>query len=441
MNNGKVFDIHYILKNAFNNKKKYFLLVLIVGLIVGGSIGAVYTAKKGTANSGAKSQGYATDLRASLSEAKALQTESVYKTYLSLRNTLDDVNDSTVLSLNSKNGVESVLTYYVESGSHTDSQVNAVESMFFDSDLATKANEKLNTKIDESYLKQYFAFDIKESESSDKSDDEKNTNKVFTLTVFAKDKSQLSVLVSCATNQIDKLFNQLSKINSNTKYRLLGKSVTSISQSDMLYLKSSLANNLSNITTSMTNLRNTLDVDQQSYFDALVAQSKSTQKTSTKAQISIAKICIYGIVAALLFVIAYIIILIIAFILSDRLHSPQEVDALSLSILSRVNNKDDVNRAINEISYYLKENKENIAVTSTLNSKDILDQMGSIARNCSIDVVNQYPETNKDYDKLSTINGIILFEKVGVSHTNEIKKLVDYYQAKHIEIKEVVLFD
>lgn len=89
----------------------------------------------------------------------------------------------------------------------------------------------------------------------------------------------------------------------------------------------------------------------------------------------------------------------------------------------------------------MKENKENIAVTSTLNSKDILDQMGSIARNCSIDVVNQYPETNKDYDKLSTINGIILFEKVGVSHTNEIKKLVDYYQAKHIEIKEVVLFD
>lgn len=442
-------DIRYILGEMIHKKKKYFILILIVGLIAGSSLNVILTIKNSKTSSQNSGQNNFESTKVSLGEKRAAQTESVYKMYTTFQNTLDEINSSSILSNKSESGVESTLTYYVDSKNNADSITNAVQSMFFTEQLTSEINMQLKTKIDESILKEYFDFNINSNNNNSSSNNNdgngSTSNKIFTITIFAKNKSQLSVLSTCTTKQIDNVFKKLSKINSNTKYTLLDKSITKISERDMLSIKAALADDVTKISSSMMNLKNMLDTEQQSYFSELLSSNNSKQSEESsnagKLQISYAKTFKFAILGAFVFEVAYLMILIIFFILSDRLHTPKELSTLNLSLLSHVKKPNDVNTTVNEICYYLQTSKERIVITSTLDIDGISDKMKTVANDCSLEIVNKYPKNKEDYEKLSTFDDIILFEKIGVSHKNEIKKMIDYYKSKDIIIDKIVLFD
>lgn len=444
-------DIRYVLKSILHNRKKYFLIVLIVGLLIGASLSVVLTLRESKANSQNNVVNTLEAAKASLGAERASQTESVYKAYTEFQDTLDSVNSSSVLSLRSKSGVESVLTYYVDSKNNADSVVNAIEGMFFTDQLSNDINAQLKTKIDESSLKDYINFDIKNnvSKNSNSSNDDVNaSNRVFTVTIFAKNKTQLSIINTNTTKQINKIFKKLTKINSGTKYYLLQSSVTKISDADLLAFKSFIADNVSNISSTMSSLKGSLDEDQQAYLTQLLSSSDSNSSKTTvnsknaKVQFFTTKIIKFSVLGAVGFEVLYILILLVLFVLSDKIHSPQEVkDVLKLKILSFVRRKEDMDMLVNELNYSLKENKENVAITSTLDSKEMLNQMDAVVKDCSVELINQYPKNEGDYDRLSNINSIILFEKIGQSDLNEIKRLIDYYNAKHISVENIALFE
>ena len=446
MNNAKVIDIHDIITYLKHKKKKYFLFVFIIGFIVGGTFNVISTSRNKSASANNSEQSNLEAARATLSEEKASQTESVYKNYILFQNSLDTINSSSILSTNSKTGVQNVLTYYIESKNNSNSVAQAIKSMFFDEKLTSNINNQLKTKIDDETLKQFINFDIKESKTNKNNNEgSNNSNVVFSITIFAKNKSQLSIITSNSTKQVNELVKKLIKLNSSIKCQLLGTSVSKISESDVLDLRSSLANRITDITTAMNNLKNLLDSNQQSYFDLLLSQSKSTKTTTAKqtsSGVSIIQVCKYAFSLAILFEIIYLLIVVVSYVLSNKLHSTNEVhDLLHLNIISLVKNKDDINNAINELDYYLNGKKESTALSTSLESPNLLDQMKVLSNECSLKVINSYPVTKKDYDELTKLNNVILVEKIGASNTKEIKKLIEYYQAKHIDIKYVILFE
>lgn len=438
------FDIKAFL-SYLRTKMKFFIIVIVIGLVLGGAFGVFKQYRNSQISSSDSSQQAINTARAALSKEEIKKVDSsfiIYKDYINQVNKLKDYENTSIYLNLTSSGVGKKYIYYV-SGNNINVLSDSIKELVVDNSLLTTINSDLkkNNIKTISYDDLLDLIQISDSETQkDSSVVESSTSlKALVIKIYATNEKQLNIITSCFNKSLQSNFTKLkSKYKSWTFTRISTSNIKPDSDS-ITSKKNDIANRIQGDMSAISSLQNSFTENQTNYFNALLAgeSASNTSNVNTGTSISVKAIIKTVIIVEIVLILLYLCVLFTKFIFSGIIYSSDEIsEVYHLPVIYELDN--DVNKAINEVNYYLEKHNENCGMISLVNDEDSMKLADSLAETNSITLLHKYPEAKNDYQVLNTIKNILVIVRIGSTKTKDLEKLINYYRQKDINVDGVV---
>lgn len=440
---GRRIDLKYFMI-SLKRKGRQMLIVLLVGLVLGGVFSVVSgAAKRKAAN--AATQKAVTETKGALGTVEATQVENIFSTYKALTNQFNSVkdytNNSVKLNLDPKTSVGEEVVYLVNKNKKISAVSTAISALVVDDDLCNQINAKLSTKLDSSFIKELISVTIDNSNDDKQmtgSTDDQEFARSLIINIYAQNDEQRKVFTSCVKAKVASVAKNLQKTYGTFDCKLAADTQSKITEADLNKLKSDASTNLSSITSAITSLTSTLSVNQKTYFDALVTADQTTA-TVAPSGYRVTVIGTYAIGFAILFLILYLGVFTLRYLLSKKIHYGKELEQMfGAKLLADIQDEDSLQIAIQELNYLVNNTREQYALVSTTSSEKINELIKKLADATQLDILPARPQSNKDYEKMSKVQKLVIVEENEISSIDEIENCVKYYNDKFIEIAAAI---
>lgn len=451
--NEKVLDIEGISKYVFANLKG-LIIFIVIGALIGLSI-CIGTNKLYVSNvSNTYDSKALVDAREDLSEVRIKETEQAYKSYKSLTAQKDSIQsymkNSILLNLSESSGIANTIVYTISNNNDADSIVTAYTQIVKSNFLFDEIKKKTGMNTSSTYLSELIEITDASliSNNSTKVDlTSKSRSQSFVVTVYGKNEKQCQIISSCVKKQINNCVSKL--VNSYGKFNLKYTSDTygPIINTNISNIKMDYESKLTTVLNSLTNLTNSLSVDEQTYFNALIDNGnlKTQKSTNIRKSINFTSIIVYGLGVAFLFFILYLVYRTIRYMTDHKIHTEKEfISYFGIDVIATVNegNKFDENVALEEINFLSKKlNNADIGLLSSLKDNKFEDELEIQLSKNNVHCIKMSatPETKEEFDKILNVNKVIIVEKLYKSTVNDLEKMLRYYELKGINILGAII--
>lgn len=449
--NESFIDIKGILEYATCNVKKA-VLVFVIGALLGMGFG--FVSNRVYSLQGAKDQKAIETAKEILSDSRISEINDVYGSYKSLvkqRDYLEKyLNNSIYLNLNTNTAKSNTLVYSIEGNHRMNALVAAYVNGLKNDDLINAMRKVMNKNIDSTFLSELVSISSGENVSSNNTNvylDTKSSSKSIVITVYAKNLEQCKKISSCVKQEFNNYTTKLKKSFGDFSVRASQDTLKSVSSSDIQTARSGYNDKISSISTAITNLTYYLNDDQKTYLNALIdsnAKLDGNKKTKTVKVLNHSKVTTFAIIGGILLFIIYFIIETIKYVLGHKLHTEREfTNYFGINVIetAQCNNSTDFNVVLEEVLYLSKKNRSKIGLLSSIDHNGYLNDLYKSIKektpNCEI--VSASPTTKEEFDQLLEIDSVILFEELGTSNIDDIKKTLRYYELKGINVLGAIL--
>lgn len=447
--NESFIDIKGILEYATCNVKKA-VLVFVIGALLGMGFG--FVSNRVYSLQGTTTQKAVEAAKENLSDSRIAEINGIYSSYKSLikqRNYLQNyLNNSIYLNLNEVTAKSNTIVYSIEGNHRMNALVAAYIKGLKNDELFNSIKKVLNKDIDSAFLSELVSVSSGENISSNNTSvylDTKSTSKSIVITVYANNSDQCKKISNCVKQEFNNYTIKLKKSFGSFSTRASQDTLEPVASSEIENARKDYDDKLSSISTSITNLTYYLSDDQKSYLNALIdSDAKLNEKAKTIKVLNPSKVTTFAIVGGILLLIIYFIIETIKYILGNKLHTEREfTNYFGINVIetAQCNNSTDFNVAIEEVLYLSKKDQSKIGLLSSIDHygymNDLYKSIKEKTTNCEI--VSASPTTKEEFDQLLEIDSVILFEELGTSNIDDIKKTLRYYELKGINVLGAIL--
>lgn len=437
------------LKKYLYGKRKIMIVVLILAIVAGSVFSIVSKRAIVESNSNAAAQSVQS-ARGALSEADASYVDSSYKNYTNLAaqkaSYEDELQNSILLNLNPDTSVRKKFSYIISGNKHADTIRDSMSQNVMNDTVNQAISNTLSGKPKIAYVKQLVEFTSTNTSSSNKVTvqlDDNESMAVLSVNIYARTSTELNNIKKIVNARIQSLTKTYQKSFGTFSCRLADETSNKLTDSDILYYKSEMNTSIDTVINQISTLKNSLSDDQRTYFDALVAANgQSATGNTVTTSISPKLVGTYGLGIGLIVLILYLIIMIIRYMTSTKLHYGLEMEQLfNAELIDEMNKKHDQNHVKKEFDYFINMQNGLIGVTGSATSDGINELIGTLSDNSKVIALAKNPQTDADYEQLTKITGVVLVEKDEVSDVREIDKMVEYYRKKNIPLIGSIVID
>lgn len=449
--NESFIDIKGILQYTTCNVKKA-VLVFVVGALLGMGFG--FVSNRVYSLQGASDQKAIETAKEALSDSRVSEINDVYSSYKSLVKQRDYLikylNNSIYLNLNTNTAKSNTIVYSIEGNHRMNALVAAYINGLKNDDLINAMKKVFNKKIDPAFLSELVSVSSGENISSNNTNvylDTKSSSKSIVITVYANNADQCKKISSCVKQEFNNYTTKLKKTFGDFSIKTSQDTLKPVSASEIQTARSTYNDKISSISTAIPTISYYLNDDQKTYLSALIdsnARVNENKETKTVKVLNHSKVTLFAIIGGILLFIIYFIIETIKYVLGHKLHTEREfTNYFGINIIetAQCNNSTDFNVAVEEVLYLSKKDKSKIGLLSSIDHygyiNDLYKSIKEKTANC--EVVSTSPTTKEEFDQLLEIDSVILFEELGTSNIEDIKKTLRYYELKGINVLGAVL--
>lgn len=453
MNKERYYDPKEMFKYAFFSIKTIVISVIIGALLGVGFCFASNKAKVADQPKVQESEATLQSAKEELSDNKIADTEATYKTYKSLENQENNLQNymekSVYLNLDESTAESNTIVFSVSGNSKSSAIVSSYAFLVKNNDLFKNINNTLKTNIGIAYLSELVNVNEGVGNSSIVVNTENTHDESFIVTIVGKNSQQCKGITQCVKKRINQVTPHLKKSFGNFNVSNSGDTYGPVAISDITSKRKDYNDKLNYIESTMVTLINGLDDNQRNYFNALIDNNASTldksNKTTLKTHLNYSALIIAAVGGAIMLLFVLVIFRIVKYILDKKVHNEKEfVSYFGLNVIAvaEENKKIDENIITEEINFISKkDNNEKIGLLSSLIDNNFENTIYQRLKNDNVncEIIPSVPESKDDFDKLLTVGKAVIFEKIGSSNVNNVEKMLHYYELKNIQIIGAVL--
>lgn len=434
---------HYIYKRG-----KQAIIVLIIAMLIGAIFSVV--SKKAVVVTGINTTlQNVQNAKASLSESEASYVDSAYKSYVNLadqkKKYQDYIDKSILLHLDSEKSTGKKLIYLISGNKKAEAIRNAYQSSLVTNVLCNKISAQFSDKPNIDYIKDIINAKAVDSPTNNSISIQEinDASSIISVVIWARNDSECSIMTKEVKARMNTLTANYEKSFGNYSIKLINESVDKISNSDLVANKNTANTNLTNVVSSISTIESSLSETQRNYFDALVAAGENTTGTSTPvSSISPKLVVTYAIGIGLIIFILYLILIIIRYLMSSKLHYALEMEKMfGINLIAVQDQENDEDQVSKDLEYYVSHFGKTIGLTSTLDTSEVQELMKKLSEINGVKIIPNKLITDDDFKKLSNISEMVLIEENEVSDIRKINEIIEYFNKKDIKFNGSIIID
>lgn len=417
---------------------KRMIILVIIGVLMGGGISFV---AGNSLQPESKSEQEINKVKETLSVARQNEVEKAYSSYKSLNKQKNDIRDylanSIFLNLNESKAKMNSVVFSINGSAKAKAITVSYQKLLKNDKLYQQINKALKINVKSSYLSELvYIYDGNENKSTVNIQNNEHSDS-FVINIYGNSNKECELIYNCVANRVNVLTDELKKSFGNFELHRSNETYEPINPSEINSARSNYNQQLSDIDSVILNMRNNLNQDQQTYFDALVDNSIMNVKRGIGSKLK--WMFVFAIGGGLGLFVLYLFYLIFVYISDGKIHTVNEFsESFGINIISDIDkrNEFDWNIAVEEICFIFKKQKiEKIGLVSTTQEEVITKLCDSLnEENISCVKLSSTPKDKKDFEKLLTTKDIIIVEKLFESNFDEIAKILKYYELKGINV-------
>ena len=437
--------------NFISKKKKSIIIVFIVGILIG-AVFSVASKKAIVMNTENSALAEVQTAKKSLSSSEASYVDSAYNTYTKLvkkKNQYDDYEENSILlNLNTETSAGVELTYYISGNKKATNIKNNYKASLVNDNLAKTISSKFSDKPKITYVKELIDFKSEENSSDntvilENNSSNNDASETMTISIWARNSSELKIMEDAVKARINQLKTKYEATYGDFNLKLADESSDRITDTELSNFQNKVDSDLSTTVNLITSVQNSLSETERNYFNVLVAAGKSAQSNSKPAStVSVKLVATYGIGIGLIILILYVIVLIVRYLMSNRLHYALEMEHLyGINLITEMNKNHDFENVKKEFEYFMNHEDGVIGITSSSDSDEVKEVLRKLSDLDHVVLLAAEPKADEDFEKLNKGSGIVLIEKDEESDVRKINEIIDYYKKKNIQVKGSIVID